>query len=636
MILKFDLKEEYIKLLKLAPDEDIAYCVPYDIGEDGKYIKESYVVVTEKRLFVLEQGSLKKELNLEDVSEVLSEPMIACGVLYYIPKDSSKGKADSPASEHILVRFSSKHLSRYAYVARGCRLLKENPEARVTSNEDETTCPKCGRALPGTKQCPHCSNKKQGFLHEIAEMVKPYPKTLLVIGILMLCATAITLFNPSMQRILIDDVIKSPDGTMSDALLVIGGMFLLSTSIIFVNLGKAYMCSRLGTNISSDLRRKLYQKIQLLSLSFINDRKPGELMNRVVSDTARINEFMADTFCNLLTVFIIFIFDVVIMLILDWKMALLAFAFIPVMAYISFAFRKFVHRRFHMQWVKSDRIHSNLQDVISGMSVVKSYGKEEEEAEHFNVTADEFAKVQFENEKFWAIFFPSLQFIVSVGVYLVTYFGGVRVLNGEKTVGELIQFIAYVSMLYQYVGWITNLPRQLMNVVTSLERIGDIMSQEPDIFDTEKSKELKIKGKVQFKDASFGYKSYKPVLDSINLDVKPGEMIGLVGASGTGKSTMINLIMHLYEVDNGEILIDGTNIKDIKLENYHSQIGVVLQETFLFTGTILNNIKFAKPDATYDEVIQAAKMANAHEFICRTPDGYNTYLSERGFNLSGG
>ena len=289
-----------------------------------------------------------------------------------------------------------------------------------------------------------------------------------------------------------------------------------------------------------------------------------------------------------------------------------------------------------MQWVKSDRIHSNLQDVLSGMSVVKSYGKEEEEAEYFNKTADEFAVVQFQNEKFWAVFFPALQFIVSVGVYLVTYFGGIRVLSGEKTVGELMQFIAYVSMLYQYVGWITNLPRQLMNVVTSLERISDVMNQEPEIFDTAKSKELKIKGHVQLKDASFGYKSYKPVLDGISLDVKPGEMIGLVGASGTGKSTLINLIMHLYEVDNGEILIDGTNIKDIKLENYHSQIGVVLQETFLFTGTILNNIKFAKPDATYDEVIQAAKMANAHEFICRTPDGYNTYLSERGFNLSGG
>ncbi|MCR5727548.1 MAG: ABC transporter ATP-binding protein/permease [Lachnospiraceae bacterium] len=632
MILKYDLKEEYLKLLGLEAGEEMVYCVPYDIGDDGKYIRDSYVVVSEERLFVIEEGKLKKEIRLNEVSEILSEPMIACGVLYYTLEGEKTGKA----KENLLVRFSSKHLSRYAYISRGCRLLKENRKARVISNEDETTCPKCGRALPGTKQCPHCSHKKQGLIHEFAEMVKPYPKMLLIIGVLMLLATAVTLFNPSMQRILIDDVLKAENKTIYDALLVVLGMFGLSLGIIFINLGKAYMCSKLGTNISSDMRRKLYQKIQLLSLSFINDRKPGELMNRVVNDTARLNEFMADTFCNLLTVFIIFIFDVVIMLILDWKMALLAFAFIPVMAYISFSFRKYVHRRFHMQWVKSDRIHSNLQDVLSGMSVVKSYGKEEEEAAHFDRTADEFAEVQYSNEKFWAIFFPSMQFIVSVGVYLVTYFGGVRVLEGGKTVGQLIQFIAYVSMLYQYVGWITNLPRQLMNVVTSLERIGDIMSQEPEIFDTEKSKEMKIKGHVQLKDASFGYKSYKPVLDGISLDVKPGEMIGLVGASGTGKSTLINLIMHLYEVDNGEILIDGTNIKDIKLENYHSQIGVVLQETFLFTGTILNNIKFAKPDATYDEVIQAAKMANAHEFICRTPDGYNTYLSERGFNLSGG
>ena len=142
MILKFDLKDEYVKLLNLAKDEEIAYCVPYDIGEDGNYIKDSYVTVTEKRLFVIENGTLKKTLDLSEVSEVLSEPMIACGVLYYIPKTGSDAKADSPAAEHILVRFSSKHLSRYAYVSRGCRLLKEDRKARVTSNEDETTCPK--------------------------------------------------------------------------------------------------------------------------------------------------------------------------------------------------------------------------------------------------------------------------------------------------------------------------------------------------------------------------------------------------------------------------------------------------------------------------------------------------------------
>jgi len=436
--------------------------------------------------------------------------------------------------------------------------------------------------------------------------------------------------------VLVDDVIQNGDKTFLSALPVLLAMFAMSGGIILINIMKYYMCSKLGANVSTDLRRKLYQKIQLLSLSFVNDRKPGELMNRVVNDTARVKEFINDTACDLLTVAIIFIFDVLFMLMLDWKLALLAFAFIPVTVLISMSFRKFVHRRFHMQWVKSDKIHSNLQDVISGMSVVKSYGKEEEESQHFNDTAEEFKEVQFNNEKFWAVFFPAMQFMVSVGVYFVTYFGGVKVLDGTKTVGELIQFITYSSMLYQYVGWLTNLPRQLMNLVTSMERIGDIMDQEPDIFDTDKSVELAVKGHVEFKDASFGYKSYKPVLDGISLDVKPGEMIGLVGASGTGKSTLINLIMHLYEVDNGEILIDGVNIRDIKLENYHSQIGVVLQETFLFTGTILNNIRFARPDATYEQIIQAAKMANAHEFICRTPDGYNTYLSERGFNLSGG
>jgi ATP-binding cassette subfamily B protein len=633
MILKYDLKDSYVGLLKLEPEETVVYCVPYDIADDGGFLRDSYVVITEKRLFVIEEGVLKKELKLDEISEVISEPMIACGVLFYTQKT---GESKDDFSENILVRFSSKHLSRFAYISRGCRLLKENPEARVFSNESETTCLKCGRALPGTKVCPRCSNKKRGMVHELKTMIAPYKKTMGVIMIFMLLATCVTLFNPSMQKVLIDDVIKNGDKTFLSALPVLLAMFAMSGGIILINIMKYYLCSKLGANVSTDLRRKLYQKIQLLSLSFVNDRKPGELMNRVVNDTARVKEFINDTACDLLTVGVIFVFDVVFMLILDWKLALLAFAFIPVTVLISMSFRKFVHRRFHMQWVKSDKIHSNLQDVISGMSVVKSYGKEEEESQHFNETAEEFKEVQFNNEKFWAVFFPAMQFMVSVGVYFVTYFGGVKVLDETKTVGELIQFITYSSMLYQYVGWLTNLPRQLMNLVTSMERIGDIMDQEPDIFDTDKSVELAVKGHVEFKDASFGYKSYKPVLDGISLDVKPGEMIGLVGASGTGKSTLINLIMHLYEVDNGEILIDGVNIRDIKLENYHSQIGVVLQETFLFTGTILNNIRFARPDATYEQIIQAAKMANAHEFICRTPDGYNTYLSERGFNLSGG
>ena len=182
----------------------------------------------------------------------------------------------------------------------------------------------------------------------------------------------------------------------------------------------------------------------------------------------------------------------------------------------------------------------------------------------------------------------------------------------------------------------THLPRSVMQMITSLNRIYDVLDEEPAIKDGVEAKDVEIQGDVTFKDVTFGYNSYDPVLEHIDLEVKKGEMIGLVGASGTGKSTMINLIMRLYDVDRGAILVDGVDVREIKQESFHDQIGVVLQETFLFSGTILNNIRFANPKATMEEVIRAAKAANAHDFIVKTPDGYNTYVGERGFNLSGG
>lgn len=629
MILKYDLSKENQALVRLAADEEICYAIPYDIAEDGSFLNNSYVVVTRKRILLLEEGTCKKEYLLADCQKVASEPQIDCGLLL-ITTGGTEWKA---------ARFSSKHLARFSYVARGCMVLLSGSHHLVVSEEYEKICPKCRRALPGTRECPYCSKKGGGFTKEFLSLLSPYKKQLALIFIIMLLAAAVTLLNPEIQKYLIDDVLTKPDeleNPLSQAFLFLGIIFALSIGIIIINISKSYLCAKLGSTLSRDLRAKLYHKIQVLSLSFINDRRPGELMNRIVRDTARVKEFMQEVFCNLFTICIIFVCDAVYMLILDAKLALLAFFFIPVTILLSTAFHKNIHRRFHRQWQKNDDVNSSLQDVISGMGVVKSYGKEESETMKFNDLSDAFAAVQRRNEVFWAIFYPLLSFTLGAGVYLITYFGGVSVLAGGKTMGELLQFINYTSMLYMYLDWLTNLPRQLMNLVNSIERINDVMSQEPRILDRKKAVDMDIKGAVEFKHATFGYKSYKPVLDDINLSVKPGEMIGLVGASGTGKSTMINLIMHLYELDDGELLVDGRDIRDIRLENYHSQIGVVLQETFLFSGTILNNIRFAKPDASYEEVIRAAKMANAHDFICRTPDGYNTYVGERGYNLSGG
>lgn len=626
MILKFELSKTNLELLALSPEDEICYAAPYDVAEDGSLLKDSYVVATRTQLILLEQGKVKSRFPYTECDKITSEPQINCGLLIL----TSKGE------DYILARFSSRHLSRFSYIARGCSMLISGNPHLVVSEEYEKTCPNCGRALPGTRECPHCSKQGTGFVRDFLKMLSPYKKQLLLIIFIMLLAAVVTLLNPEIQKHLIDDVLTDKKGSLRQAFFFLSIIFCLSMGMIFINISKNYLCAKLGSTLSLDLRAKLYHKIQLLSLSFINDRRPGELMNRIVHDTARVKQFMEDVFCNLFTICIIFICDIIYMLILDVKLALLAFIFLPITLLLSTAFRKNIHRLFHRQWQKSDDVNSSLQDVISGMSVVKSYGKEESESEKFNVLSDSFAAIQRRNEIFWAVFYPLLSFVMGAGIYLITYLGGVQVLNGSKTTGELIQFINYTSMLYMYLGWLTNLPRQLMNLVNSVERINDVMSQEPRIVNSKNAKDVEIKGAVEFQHATFGYKSYKPILEDVSLTINPGEMIGLVGASGTGKSTLINLIMHLYELDDGKLLIDGTDIRDIRLENYHSQIGVVLQETFLFSGTIVNNIRFAKPDATYEEVIRAAKMANAHDFICRTPDGYNTYVGERGFNLSGG
>jgi len=324
------------------------------------------------------------------------------------------------------------------------------------------------------------------------------------------------------------------------------------------------------------------------------------------------------------------------MLSMDVKMTIVSVAFIPVVSVLTNIFRKSIHKRFHLQWVKSDKLNSNLQDVISGMRVVKSFGKEQSESEKFKNLNAEYCAVQSRNEVFWASLFPMLSFIMSMGIYFVIYMGGIRVLDGRMSVGSLMQFQSYVWMLYGPLMWMTHLPRRITEMITSMERIYDVLDEEPIIGNKPNAIKHDIQGEVEFKNVSFGYRPYEPVLQNIDLKVKKGEMIGLVGASGTGKSTMINLIMRLYEVDDGEILIDGININDLDAGYFHSQIGVVLQENFLFSGTIYNNIKFSKPDATEEEVIRAAKMANAHDFIIKTPDGYNTYVGEHGHNLSGG
>ena len=626
MKLKFDLEKEELNNLKLMPGEQIYYCLPFDIDDVGDFCEHSYFVMTQKRILILNNHNLTMQVFLKECDDIKSESLVNCGIL----------TMTQDRNTILLGRFSAKHLVRFSYMQRGFQLLQRGENESVISKEYEKVCEKCGRALPGTRTCPKCLGKKQGFLHEILHMIKPHKAMLILILFFMALATIITLINPVIQRYLVDNVLTSDHRRATVAAVCIGLMFLCNVGIAIVNAVKSYLCSKLGSTISENLRQKLFRKIQTLSISFIDDSTPGELMNRIIQDTNRVKDFMGDTFCNMFTVSILFVADLVIMLCLNWKLALISYLFTPVAIVTAFGIRKNIRIRFHRQWEKSDDVNGNLQDVISGMAVVKSFGQERKEAKRFARDTEDFARIQTSNERFFAIVYPMISFVLGVGIYLVIYFGGSRVLNQNMTTGELLQFVNYVSLFYTYIGWMTNMPRMFMNMVTSVERINDILQQEPTIYDRENAVSHKVVGDFEMKHASFGYKSYQPVLEDINLQIHQGEMIGIVGASGTGKSTMINLIMHLYEVDDGDIFVDKKNIKDIRLSDYHAQIGVVLQETFLFSGTILNNLRFVKADANYEDIIRAAKIANAHDFICKMPDGYDTKVGEHGYNLSGG
>ncbi len=641
MKLLYTLKESQQQALSLRDGETIWYCVPVDLAFDNgahssqtSYTDQTWIVVTEDRLMTLRGEEKTSEHLLADCEKIKCEHQVGCGIVTVFPKEGLP---------ECIARFSMRHIIRVAYAVRGAQTLvqarQENQNlkmvSRVESREYEKYCEKCGRALPGTSKCMYCDGKSD-ILKKFMALCGEFTGKLVVISLLLVLLAGINLFNPMVQRYFIDNSLKDGQGTMTDLWLFIGLTFVLTVGGMICWIYRYWLCVKLGASLSMSLRAKLYYKIQVLSLSFINNRKPGELMNRVSRDSNQIRVFMQDVFGDMFSTLVTMIVSLVMMLIISWKMTLLSLIFVSAVVVFIRVFWHHIHTIFHKQWLRADDLSSNLQDILSGMRIVKSFGKEERESARFTEKTKAFATIQKKNETFWAVFFPIMTFLLGVGTYIAIYFGGIQVLDGSMSVGQLVQFVTYSGYLFGPLSWMTHLPREVMQMLTSLNRIYDVLDEEPMLADKPESKAFPIQGAFTFEDVSFGYQTYEPVLEHISFEVKPGEMIGLVGASGTGKSTLINLIMRLYDVDQGRISLDGCDLRDVQMESLHSQIGVVLQETFLFSGTILANIRFAKQDASLEEVIMAARAANAHDFICKTPDGYNTYVGEHGYNLSGG
>lgn len=629
MNLNYPLDELNLQAARRAAGETIRYCVPANISLTGRRAP-GYFVIGDKKWAYVEQGEVQDSGIISEAKEYKVVPLIGNVIL----------EADEPEGKRLLVRASMEHAGRYAYIAQILTNMAAEEPIRIYNNEKEKACAKCGGPLVhGTRVCPKCMNKAAAVKRLILLSKAHWPMLFVVLAILF-AVSAVSLAGPYFQKILVNDVLVPPEGqapNMRIFYIAIAGLFLTLVGRELLTIWRSRLMAKVSSDISADLRKLVFDKIQGLSLGFMTSLRAGDLMNRISADTDRIRKLVQEIFTTAVFQLIMLVAASVLMFTTDPLLALLIILPAPVAVYIQMVvWNKVLHKLFHKQWRIYDRANSYLHDVLSGIRVVKAFGQEKREIGKFRQYNSEFAAATIHTEKVFNVLAPVSNYIMQIGQYFVLFFGCYMIIGGTLNLGDLVQFTAYASMIYGPLAWLMNMPRFIANAVLAIDRVFAIIDEQPEIIDSEAAAQHEIQGAVTFKDVTFGYKSYEPVLKNINIDVKQGEMIGLVGHSGAGKSTLINLVSRFYDINEGELLIDGIDIRQIRQEDLRQQIGVVLQETLLFRGTIMDNIRYAKPDATLEEVIQAAKIANAHDFIVRMPDAYDTRLEENGNNLSGG
>ncbi|MDH3270520.1 MAG: ABC transporter ATP-binding protein/permease [Gemmatimonadota bacterium] len=461
--------------------------------------------------------------------------------------------------------------------------------------------------------------------------------------------TAVSLVPPYLAGYLIDSVVKPvQDGTMAVedgawiAWIAVAAMAIVYLVRQLSALVRLRYMAVLGEWVARDLRTELYEHLQRLSLGFYSRKKTGSLITRVSSDTDRLWDFLAFGVVDVSLSAVMLTGLSAVLLSLDWKLGLVMVLPVPAFCWAIYKHGEHMNRFFIRAWRKWSRVTDVLSDTIPGMRVVKAFNQEERETERFNQrnvdVTDEFNRIH----QSWTAFWPALMLAVHGTTVGVWAFAMPRLLGGvdaEPTLsaGTFVSFLLYTTMFIGPIEIIGQMARTVQRATTSAHRVFEVLDTEPEIIDRPESVRLDpVVGRVAFEDVSFGYDGVHQVLKGVSFEVEPGEMIGLVGPSGGGKTTVTNLIARFYDVTAGRVTVDGVDLRDLDTGHYRRQIGIVLQESYLFHGSVTENIRYGHPEASPERVIEAAKAANAHDFIVRLPQGYDTIVGERGQNLSGG
>ncbi|HLS52725.1 MAG TPA: ABC transporter ATP-binding protein [Tissierellaceae bacterium] len=441
---------------------------------------------------------------------------------------------------------------------------------------------------------------------------------------------------PIFTRTMINDII--PNGRM-DLLLRWSMIMMFLFCIRYIsNYIVSYWGHVLGVRIEHDMRSDIFKHLQTLSFSYFDNTKTGHIMSRIVNDLRDITELAHHGPEDLFISFVMLLGSFIILMTIEWRLTLIIFASVPVMIIFAIRKRKKMEESFKEVRKKIADVNSQLENSISGIRVAKSFTNESYEIEKFEQGNLAFSEARQQSYKIMAEFVSGIGIISNVLNLLVISVGGLFVYQNVITVADLFAYTLYVNFFMQPIRRLTDFTQQLQDGMTGFERFLEVMKIEPDIVDREDAIEFEqVKGRIDFKDVSFSYNNGEDrVLEDINLSIEEGKTVALVGPSGAGKTTLCHLIPRFYEIDKGSILIDNKDIRDIKLSSLRSAIGMVQQDVFLFTGTIRENILYGNPDANEDEIIEAAKKASIHDFIMSLPEGYDTYIGEKGVMLSGG
>lgn len=622
-----------------------------DMNSNGEY-RENYVFFDEKGLYIAEFSEKIKPkkgrkrltadaelLRLEcipisDINSLKTERYLSTGHLIY-----TFGEDD-----YSVTLFSVGMIGQFDELVKVFNSYKQGGDySDLLKKREETVCPACGKPVkPGKTFCKKCSSKTS-VAKRLLMFFKPHRGKMLFIIFSMFFSTCLSLLTPQIGiKKLFNEVLSEVE--LSDYETLLAALVSVVLSVVAIKLISQvfsliyqYVLAGILPWVVFDIKVKIFSAMQRLSVGFFTHKQTGSLMERVTRDSNNIYWFLIDGFPYLVISAVTVVGVLVIMFATSVKLTVAVLAFAGVVGVLYPLFANIFRSLHHRVWVRNAALSSKVSDNINGHRIIKAFSKESDELVDFTSYSGKLMDAEIDYSNTEATVFPLLSMLIFGVAALVLGYGGTLVAKGSLKLGDLLAFIVYMQMLespIEFISWVFN---WWARCADSAQRMFEIIDTKPDVSDREDPITLpEIKGDIEIRELSFEYEPARPVIKNFNLSVKAGQMLGIVGKTGAGKTTISNLIARLYDVKEGSIKIDGVDVKDLSLHQLRTNIGIVSQEIYLFIGTIADNINYANPDASRDDIIAAAKAAHAHDFIMRLPEGYETKVGSGGQDLSGG